>query len=80
MVFFVNNSKLEILDKDEINLLMIMHKIISNGADCCLDSEDKMYNGLAVAVNGNIVPRINWNKFLLQENDKIMLIRAACGG
>lgn len=36
--------------------------------------------GVAVAVNNKIVRRDEWNSFLLNENDKVIIIKAACGG
>lgn len=36
--------------------------------------------GIAVAVNNEIVKKDEWNGFRLKENDKIVIIRAACGG
>ena len=42
-----------------------------------LNVDDK---GIAVAVNNEIVKKDEWNGFRLKENDKIVIIRAACGG
>src|SRR5688500_2013704 len=36
--------------------------------------------GIAVAVNGNVVPRAQWREKLLEENDTILVIKAAQGG
>lgn len=36
--------------------------------------------GIAVAVNNQLVPRTQWNTFRLQENDALVIIKAACGG
>ncbi|MBL7893552.1 MAG: sulfur carrier protein ThiS [Bacteroidia bacterium] len=36
--------------------------------------------GIAVAVNNNVVSKTNWNKYELKENDKITIIRATQGG
>lgn len=36
--------------------------------------------GIAVAINNNVIPRSEWGKHPLNENDKITLIRAAQGG
>jgi len=38
------------------------------------------FKGLAVAVNDAVVPRANWESFLLNENDTITIIRATQGG
>jgi len=36
--------------------------------------------GTAIAVNGKMVPRTEWDGKALKEGDKILIIRAACGG
>ncbi|UII30057.1 sulfur carrier protein ThiS [Fulvivirga ulvae] len=36
--------------------------------------------GIAVAVNDDVVPRDSWGEYILQPNDKIMIIRATQGG
>lgn len=36
--------------------------------------------GIAIAVNNKMIPRANWEEFSLQENDNLVIIKAACGG
>lgn len=36
--------------------------------------------GIAVAVNNTVVSRTDWKTYVLQSNDKIMIIRATQGG
>jgi len=36
--------------------------------------------GVAVAVNQQIKPRSEWGEYHLQENDSVLIIKAACGG
>lgn len=36
--------------------------------------------GVAVAVNQKMVPQTEWADQALIENDKVLIIRAACGG
>ena len=36
--------------------------------------------GTAIAVNGTMVPRTEWQAKSLKEGDKVLIIRAACGG
>jgi sulfur carrier protein len=36
--------------------------------------------GIAVAVNGNVIPRQNWADTTLSNNDSILVIKAAQGG
>lgn len=37
-------------------------------------------NGIAVAVNENIITKSAWNTKTLNENDKVLVIRATQGG
>ncbi|MEG1026270.1 MAG: sulfur carrier protein ThiS [Flavobacterium sp.] len=37
-------------------------------------------NGIAVAINNTVVPKIKWNEFLVQETDEILIISATQGG
>lgn len=36
--------------------------------------------GIAIAVNNNVIPKAEWDTYKLQEDDKVILIRAAQGG
>lgn len=36
--------------------------------------------GIAVAINDEVIPKANWEKTALQKNDRLMLIRATQGG
>ena len=37
-------------------------------------------NGIALAINDKVVPKNEWNKFELNENDKVLIIKATQGG
>lgn len=37
-------------------------------------------SGVAVAVNNQIVPRLQWDGYVLSEGLNIVIIKAACGG
>ena len=36
--------------------------------------------GIAIAVNNKMIPRTEWERFMLHENDSLVIIKAACGG
>lgn len=36
--------------------------------------------GIAIAVNNKVVPRTEWDTFILAENDKVIIIHATQGG
>lgn len=62
----VNNKDLELNGQN--SLLQIAQT---------LELPDK---GVAVAVNNRIVRREDWATYTVQENDQIIVIKAACGG
>ena len=37
-------------------------------------------NGIAFAVNEKVVPKNEWGRFQLKDNDKILIIKATQGG
>jgi len=37
-------------------------------------------NGIALAVNEKVIPKSEWEKFQLNEDDKILIIKATQGG
>ncbi|QSB26791.1 sulfur carrier protein ThiS [Flavobacterium sp. CLA17] len=37
-------------------------------------------NGIAVAVNSTVIPKLHWNSHLIQETDEILIISATQGG
>ena len=37
-------------------------------------------NGIAIAINNTVVPKINWNQHLVRETDEILIISATQGG
>jgi sulfur carrier protein len=37
-------------------------------------------NGIALAVNETVVPKTEWEKFQLSDNDKVLIIKATQGG
>lgn len=36
--------------------------------------------GVAVAVDNKMIPRNEWDSFMLKEGAKVIIIKAACGG
>lgn len=38
------------------------------------------FRGIAIAVNNKMIPRTEWDGFVLHENDNLVIIKAACGG
>ena len=36
--------------------------------------------GIAVAVNNTVIPKINWQNYLIKPNDAVLIIKATQGG
>ena len=36
--------------------------------------------GVAIAINNEVIPKLNWDHHTLKENDKVTIIRATQGG
>lgn len=67
MNIFVNNKLVEVPDNSTITeMLAILHLAAGNGT--------------ALAVNSDVVARTDWDKRILQHNDKIIIIKATQGG
>ena len=62
----VNNKEVEIIPHSTITQLTAQL--------------DLPAQGVAIAVNNQMIPRTDWDQFSLQENDKLVIIKAACGG
>jgi sulfur carrier protein len=67
MVVFINNKKKELQNQTTLQSLVFGLKLESS-------------KGIAIAVNQEVIPKVNWDKYQVQENDKIMIIRATQGG
>ena len=66
MKVYVNNKEVEIAQQSTITQLTRS-----------LQLPDK---GVAIAVNNKMTPKTEWDNYALQENDNIVIIKAACGG
>ncbi len=68
MKFKLNNEEL-IRQDSQIELIPLL-------------KEKKLYidRGIAVAINDEILPKSNWDNYLVKENDNILIITATQGG
>lgn len=66
MNIIVNGKTVDVQSSATLNDLAVMNSL-----------PDK---GIAMAVNGEMVPRGNWCTTTLTENDDIIIIKAVCGG
>lgn len=68
MQVFINNE-IHQFEQENLNLEIILQQIN------ILDSK-----GIAIAINNKIISKTLWSSTLLQNNDRITLIRATQGG
>ena len=72
-----------------INLIINKMKIRVNNKEvetqtCNLQQLSQELNfpqtGIAVAVNNRMIPRAQWEHYILNEHDDLIIIKAVCGG
>lgn len=67
MNIYVNDKLTEVKQDTSINSLLKLMNIES-------------FQGIAIGINDQVIPRNEWELNLLKENDKVLLIRASQGG
>ena len=63
--------------------IRVNNKEIETGASFLLQLSQQLelpQTGIAVAINNRMVPRAEWEHFVLNENDELIIIKAVCGG
>ena len=63
--------------------IKVNNKEVETGANYLLQLSQQLelpQTGIAVAVNNRMVPRSEWEHFVLHENDELIIIKAVCGG
>ncbi|MBA3648748.1 MAG: sulfur carrier protein ThiS [Chitinophagales bacterium] len=63
----VNNNIIALEDSNQLE--MLLKKLLL---------QEK--NGIAIAVNDEVIPKSEWGYFSLKENDEVLIIEAAQGG
>ncbi|MDN3670866.1 sulfur carrier protein ThiS [Echinicola jeungdonensis] len=49
-------------------------------SEMLVSNQIKDQRGIAIAVNQQVVPKIQWSDFQLNENDEVLIIKATQGG
>ncbi|MBQ6268681.1 MAG: sulfur carrier protein ThiS [Bacteroidetes bacterium] len=68
MINIYINDKLFNFDNDSVNIEEAVSKI------------ENMPNNVVIALNNSIIQKDNWKNTMLKNDDKLMIIRIACGG
>lgn len=66
MKVFVNQQEYEL--ENDFSLSQLMNQLTAHK------------NGVAVAVNNQVVTRACWSRCMLHDGDKVLVIAATCGG
>ena len=64
----------------EINHRMVDVPVGITNLEALLEQEGFRGKGQAVAVNNRVVPKAQWGETAIEEDMKITVIRAVCGG
>ena len=67
MNVFVNDKETEVKINSTINSILKDLKLSDN-------------KGIAIAVNNHVIKKDDWDDYILNENDKVLIIRASMGG
>ena len=62
----LNKKEIELKDNSTITML--------------IEDMNIEVKGIAIAVNNRVIRRNEWQNFLLKDNDKVIVIKAFCGG
>ena len=67
MEIFVNNQPIQ--TEEQNSLLAIVNSQVGENS-----------KGLAVAINEEVIPKNEWEKTILNQNDQVLIIKATQGG
>lgn len=67
MEIFVNNQPIE--TEEQTSLLSLIFSQVGENS-----------KGLAVAINEEVIPKNEWEKTILNQNDQVLIIKATQGG
>ncbi|MBR4119143.1 MAG: sulfur carrier protein ThiS [Bacteroidales bacterium] len=66
MKIVLNKKEIELKDNSTITMLIENMSIVTTG--------------IAIAVNNKVIRRNEWQNYILKDNDKVIVIKAVCGG
>lgn len=66
MKIVLNKKEIELKDNSTITML--------------IESMSIDVKGIAIAVNNRVISRNEWQNFILSDDDKVIVIKAVCGG
>ena len=63
--------------------ITVNNKEVTTGCQNLLELSQELkfpLSGIALAVNNRMIPRAQWESYILNENDDLIIIKAVCGG
>lgn len=63
--------------------ITVNNKEVTTGCQNLLELSQELnfpLSGIALAVNNRIIPRAQWEHYILNEHDDLIIIKAVCGG
>jgi sulfur carrier protein len=64
--------------------ILVNNKAIGVEDNCALSKLPEIIGqnpeGIAIAVNNKVIKREDWERTMLEENAKVIIIKAVCGG
>jgi len=67
MTIYLNNQEVEVNEGIALASFLNTKELLETG-------------GIAVAINGRVVPKVKWETTVLNEKDNLMIITATAGG
>jgi sulfur carrier protein len=68
MIVYLNNEQFEFSDTKSISEIIVKDLNLNNP------------KGVAIAVNQEVIPKSNWDNFIVKDNDRVTIIKATQGG
>ena len=67
MTIYLNNQEVEVNEGTTLTSFLNTKELLETG-------------GIAIAINGLVVPKVKWEATVLNEKDNLMIITATAGG
>ncbi|MHB9010689.1 MAG: sulfur carrier protein ThiS [Ignavibacteriaceae bacterium] len=66
-MIYINDEEYPFAEEESLETILLQLNIYAS-------------TGTAVAINNVVIPKIEWNNYLINDNDEIIIIKATQGG